>query len=83
MLLRQTWNSGTVERMSMMMEVTRKRELTMTSTLLQYSTVQCSTVQYSTAPHLGGAGGVRVLGEAPELGAELGAAHALGYSTVQ
>ena len=49
----------------------------MTSTLLQYSTVQCSTVQYSTAPHLGGAGGVRVLGEAPELGAELGAAHAL------
>ena len=70
MMARQTWNSGTVERMSMMMEVTRKRELTMTSTLIQYSAVQYSTIQYSTvqhstAPHLGGAGGVRVLCEAP------------------
>ena len=46
--IRQTWNSGTVERMSMMMEVTRKRELTMTSTLAQYSTVQYNTVQLLT-----------------------------------
>ena len=44
MMTRQTWNSGTVERMSMMMEVTRKRELTMTSTLIQYSAVQYSTL---------------------------------------